>query len=35
MTKGHVNIPKNLGLGISKNLHEGCIEGGEIVLKVL
>jgi hypothetical protein len=35
MTKGHVNNPKSLGLGVSKNLHEGCIEGGELVLKDL
>jgi hypothetical protein len=33
MTKGHVNNPKSLGLGVSKNLHEGCIEGGELMLK--
>jgi hypothetical protein len=33
MTKGHVNNPKSLGLEVSKNLHEGCIEGGELVLK--
>jgi hypothetical protein len=33
MTKGHVNNPKSLGLGVSKNLLEGCIEGGELVLK--
>jgi hypothetical protein len=33
MTKGHVNNPKSLGLGVSKNLPEGCIEGSELMLK--